>query len=274
MKCLNVVSAKFEFFSYDSEGYLEHLVDDELCYSSGDFPKLQFRKDVSEARWIEELGMAKVLERKGKMWTTTGIIRDGKIYCSIEETLFLAEIGALHILNGDDTYLTLKDFNEKVAKDRGGYGCSWESFEVYRHLKSLGYIVGRHGIPWTYKSTKTNSIAENGASELDGTSCNRSRRGILITEMFDNLQFSEVRPMFDVYLPNSKFKKSSPGSPCFLLCLSSDHPPSKQAIEDLETRYKGHRIKFCNVEHGRAQETTDSSMKSLCMFGVPLYDTT
>ncbi|CAA2986651.1 Hypothetical predicted protein [Olea europaea subsp. europaea] len=78
-----------------------------------------------------------------------------------------------------------------------------------------------------------------------------SRRGILIAEMFDNLHFSEVRSMFDVYLPNSKFKKSSPGSPCFLLCLASDHPPSKQAIEDLETRYKCHRIKFCNVEHGR-----------------------
>ncbi|CAA3011229.1 uncharacterized protein LOC111370274 isoform X1 [Olea europaea var. sylvestris] len=235
----------------DSEGYVEDLVDDELCYSSGDIPKLQFRKDVSKAWWIEELGMAEVVERKGKMWTTTGMVRDGKIYCSIEEALFLAEIGALHILNGDDTHLSLKDLYEKVAKGTDGYGCSWESFEVYRHLKSLGYVVGRHGIPWTSKSTKINSIAENGASEPDGTSCTGSRHDIIITETLNNLQFSEVRPIFDVYQPNSKFKKSSPGSACFLLCITGDHPPSKQATEDLETRYKGHCIKFCNVEHGR-----------------------
>ncbi|KAL2500035.1 hypothetical protein Adt_25585 [Abeliophyllum distichum] len=235
----------------DSEGYVEDLVDDALCYSSCDIPKLQLRKDVSKAQWIEELGMAEVVEKKGKMWTTTGIVRDGKIYCSIEETLFLAEIGALHIVNGDDTYLSLKDLYEKIAIGNDGYGSSWESFEVYRHLKSLGYIVGRYGVPWTFKSTKINSIAENGASELDGTSCNGSRHNIFITEMFTNLQFGEVKPMFDVYLPNSKFKKSSPGSPCFLLCRTSDHPPSKQATEDLETRCKGHHIKFCNVEHGR-----------------------
>ncbi|CAI9779500.1 unnamed protein product [Fraxinus pennsylvanica] len=165
----------------DSEGYLDDLVDDELCYSSGDIPKLQFRKDVSKARWIEDLGMAEVLERKGKMWNTTGIVRDGKLYCSIEETLFLAEIGALHILHGEDTYLSLKDLYERVAKGTDGHGCSWESLEVYRHLKALGYIVGRHGIPWTSRSTKTNSIAENGASELDGTSCNRSSHGKLFS---------------------------------------------------------------------------------------------
>lgn len=39
------------------------------------------------ARWDEELSMAEVLKNKGKMATTTGVIRDGKLFCSIEETL-------------------------------------------------------------------------------------------------------------------------------------------------------------------------------------------
>ena len=45
------------------------------------------RKHASTARWNDQMGMAEVLENKGSLWTTTGIVRCGKIYCSIEETL-------------------------------------------------------------------------------------------------------------------------------------------------------------------------------------------
>ena len=96
----------------DSEICVQDTNDEETYYTSGDIPKLQFRqkfftkklfwkflgfiltfawyiprKNISIARWDKDTGMAEVIENKGGMWITTGVVRQGKIYCSIEETL-------------------------------------------------------------------------------------------------------------------------------------------------------------------------------------------
>ncbi|GFY81108.1 hypothetical protein Acr_01g0009170 [Actinidia rufa] len=233
----------------DSEVYLQDRNDEECYFTSDEIPKLQFRKNISRANWDEEMGVAEVVEKKGGMWTTTGIVRGSKIYCSVEETLFLAERGELSLLGANDSLVPLKDMYRKIAE--GKSMCSWESFEVYRHLRSLGYVVGRHGVPWTMKSVKNASASVEGLSEIKVIIDQKFEGLHHINELFNNMRVNEVRPTFDVYPPNSKFRKSFPGDPIFVLCLPSGHPPSKPEIEDLERRCNGVPLKFCHVEHGR-----------------------
>ena len=121
----------------------------------------------------------------------------------------------MHVLDDDNTCLSLEDIYKKVAKGEGG--CCWESFEVYRHLKSLGYVVGRHGVPWTIKSVKSKM---RGSTDSNGTIDEECEDKCFVTELFNNMQINEVRPVFDVYPPNSKFKKSSPGNPISVICLT------------------------------------------------------
>ncbi|CAN4109146.1 unnamed protein product [Withania somnifera] len=241
--------ATFPEGTSDSEGYEEDPDDDDhfCAYASSDIPKLQ--KDISRSRWLEPLGMTEVLERKGRLWTTTGIVRNGKIYCFIEEILYLAEIGALHLFSIDDTPLSLEHVYNKVAE--GKSGCSLEYYEAYKHLKSLGYIVGRHGIPWSVRRSKVNCGDNQDPPETARKGDEESRNNILVSEMFSNMQIGGLRLAFDVYPPNSRFRKSAPGDPSFVLCLASEYPPSKEEIEDLERHSHGIPLKFCLVEHGR-----------------------
>ncbi|PIM99397.1 hypothetical protein CDL12_28111 [Handroanthus impetiginosus] len=157
---------------------------------------------------------------------------------------YLAEIGALDVLNGDDTPLPLSDMYRKLAEDTDRHRCSWGSFQDYRHLKFLGYIVGCHSGPWSMQK-KSDSVRDCG-----------SKDNAFISDMFDNLHLGETRSIFDVYPPNSKlyeaiFKLFNP-FPGFALCNLNCYPPSKQEIEDLERHCNGRPLKFCIVEHGHA----------------------
>ncbi|XVF31296.1 hypothetical protein REPUB_Repub16aG0133800 [Reevesia pubescens] len=209
------------------------------------------RKDISKARWIDNLAMAEVVEKKGNMWVTMGIVRNGNTYCSIEETLFLIEIGALHLLDEKGICLSLNEVYEKLSDVNSG--CYWELFEVYRHLKSLGYVVGRHGIPWSVKGQKikAGTCSLQGSQERNELLEMESKDKNSIIELFDNMQITEVSLAFDVYLPNSKFRKSSPGDPSFVLYLSRGSPPSRVEIDALERKHGSIPLKFCQVENER-----------------------
>ncbi|XP_040371786.1 uncharacterized protein LOC112195452 isoform X6 [Rosa chinensis] len=205
---------------------VEEEEEEEVHYASGPASKLQPRAVVSKARWNDEMGMAQVVVQKGTFSKSTGIVRSGNLYYSIEEVLFLVEIGALVLLDESDTGLSLEDVY--VNMSGGKYGCCWEEFRAYRQLKSLGYIVGRYGIPWSMKKAKSNceSISSQGCPDSDEAV---------------NLESEEI----------SKFRKSSPGDPCFVLCFTRGYPPSRAELEALEGQCRSIPLKFCNVEQGR-----------------------
>ncbi|CAL5193424.1 unnamed protein product [Lathyrus oleraceus] len=238
--------------SDDEDVYSQNASDEqEFHFSPASLPNLQFRNTKSKAKWNEEIGMAEVFEKNGKMWVTTGIVRNGKIYTSIEETLYLMELEALDLLDNGDMSISLVEMYEKVAG--GKSGCCWELFEAYRHLKSLGYIIARHNVAWSLKSIG-NSVK---CVDLEGTEeCKQlvdmvSKIEISIDELFGDLKINDLKPDFDVYLPNNRFRKSSPGNPNFLLYLSRGHLPSKKEIEVLERQCGGIPLKICLVTEGR-----------------------
>ena len=142
-----------------------------------------------------------------------------KAYCLMKTCRFLAEIGALVLLSDKDETIGIEAIYEKLAG--GNYGCSWDTFQAYKHLKSLGYIVGRFGVPWTMKHGGTcDTIApQMNILETDQSLNKVDRASNDITKLLKKMQIDGISPSFEVYLPNSKFKKSSPGSPSFLLCL-------------------------------------------------------
>ncbi|KAJ4977558.1 hypothetical protein NE237_008338 [Protea cynaroides] len=177
----------------DLEVYLQDTDDEEIHYKSGSLPKLRFRKDKSKARWDAEMGMAEVIEKRGSLWTSMGVVRKSKAYYFIEEILYLAQIGALVLLDADDTVLSLKDLCEKVAE--GNNGCHWEAFEAYRHLKSLGYIVSRHGVPWTIKSVKSfpESACLKGTTESNEIADKISEDKLSIINLIIDLHINEVK---------------------------------------------------------------------------------
>lgn len=223
--------------------------DGEFCYASVPTSKLQPRKVLSKGRWIREMGMAEVEVQKGPIWRTTGIVRCGKIYCSIEEVLYLAELEAFLLTDDTGAHVPIEDIYAKLSDENNG--CSWEHFQAYRQLKSLGYIVARHNIPWSLKNVNSNSESSFPECSLENVVDVKSEDTISISEMFGRMQIDEVRPYFDVYLPNSKFRKSSPGDPIFVLCFASGSPPSKATLEFLGRQCRGVPLKFCHVEQGR-----------------------
>ncbi|XBI82409.1 hypothetical protein VPH35_091099 [Triticum aestivum] len=196
--------------------------------------RVQFRNVASRARWVEEAGAAEVLDNKGKLWLTTGIAR-----AASSTTMFLAKRGALVLLDDKDETVGMEDIYGKIAT--GSYGCSWDAFQAYRHLKLLGYIVGRYDIPWTMKQFRSGDVTNSPVS-MDGTSQSFGKANGAcndITKLLEGMRIEGMYPSFKVHLPNSKFKKSSQESLVFL-----DKPPSRDELETVENKFDGISLKF------------------------------
>ncbi|MCL7025211.1 hypothetical protein MKW94_017773 [Papaver nudicaule] len=172
--------------SQDSEiDLLDSDEDDHFSIHSSK-PKSQLRKVESRARWDEDMRMVG----------------------------FMAEQGALVLVDSDDVVLSLKK-NMYLM----------DSLQIYKRLKSLGFI-GRHCVKWTLKNDKQHGTTPTGAEDPK----DHSKISIAVLGLGERLSITEglremrinnhTKPTFDVYLPNNKFKKSSPGEPDFVVYLT------------------------------------------------------
>lgn len=164
----------------------------------------------------------------------------------------MVEQGSLIMLEGEKV-MPLLDAYSLVTSH--AYGCSWEEFQAYSYLKKLGYIVGRYKIPWTTRKEHPPVVATDVTELLAATNlispsneklCNLTSNDsseVMTPESEDATQAGwpgcgdrlgnaetrhdekqELKPMFDVHLPNSRFRKTAPGLPSFSLCITRCAP--------------------------------------------------
>ncbi|XP_002961843.2 tRNA-splicing endonuclease subunit Sen54 [Selaginella moellendorffii] len=200
-------------------------------------PTVIVRKDASTAEWDGRIGMARVANPRGKIWNTTGVIRSSSLLCNVEETIYLVEQGCL-ILTLQGRTMDLHEVLELLGVEKNG--CSMDAYNVYSHFKALGYVVSRHNVDWTAKE--------------EPESIDRER---------DDHSSSSLKLVFDVYAPNSQFRKTSPGVPLFSLCVSRT-APTKNQVNTLERGSKV-PVKFATVQGGHVGIFSFTTVELPCL---------
>ncbi|XP_024370577.1 uncharacterized protein [Physcomitrium patens] len=251
-------------YGSDGSGASELSDDDSYDYGGVDDTRLRFRKDLSVAQWDAERGIAEVVVKKGKAWIVTGFTRGSRHAIFIEEAVFMVEQGSLLLREGERVVDLLEAYS---LVSTPSYGCSWNNYQVYSYLKKLGYIVGRHNVPWTVSKKRppmpadevesiTSQFAAVKTSEgtqETNTACSqlvdsKSAPGFEVnTELQGSESSSEMKLMYDVHLPNARFKKSNPGLPAFSLCTTSSRPPHRLQVRALALSLEGRPLKFASV---------------------------
>ncbi|CAM6071981.1 unnamed protein product [Sphagnum tenellum] len=241
--------------------------EDEDSFTFGGSPsssRLPHRREMSEARWDAEMGIAEVIVRKGKAWHSTGFSRGGRLLAHVEEAVYMVEQGSLVLREGEKV-MPLVDAYSLLASQ--GYGCSWDAFQTYSYLKNLGYIVGRYNVPWSFSTKKKQppllttsassdieelqtQFAATDLANMDTTLKETSQTSSKSSDSVQEVMKQELSLMYDVHLPNSHFKKTAPGLPVFCLCITSDHPPKFAEVQALVQSCRGRPVKFAAVDCG------------------------
>lgn len=86
-------------------------------------------------------------------------------------------------------------------------------------------------------------------SEVPALSVFHETREVLTTKELQDQKSSSLgmKLMYDVHLPNARFKKSNPGLPSFSLCTTSSHPPCRSEVRALEQSVLDRPVKFASV---------------------------
>ncbi|XP_069785502.1 tRNA-splicing endonuclease subunit Sen54 isoform X2 [Narcine bancroftii] len=92
-----------------------------------------------KAQWNPQEGVVELKSNAGKFWHTMGHVNRGKQLLYPEEALYLLECGSIQLFYGD-LPLSIQESYEVLLSSRT---IPLQNYQVYSHLKRLGYIVMR-----------------------------------------------------------------------------------------------------------------------------------
>jgi len=214
------------------------------------------KKNLCEAEWIQEKGLAEVKIQKGKHMHTMGFSNNKKTYLQVEETVYLVDRGCLELyqhglpMSLQRAFQLLQSFN-----------FPHERYMVYCYLKRLGFVVRRyiltspipqesttHGTITVSTNENFNQIASNN-NKLDQkniiepliSTIKSSQADVILnrlqifptkyTNILDKtiINYTSAYDIhYDVYNPATKFAKNKNILPSFRLCVCryQDPPPT------------------------------------------------
>ncbi|XP_041939016.1 tRNA-splicing endonuclease subunit Sen54 isoform X1 [Alosa sapidissima] len=95
-----------------------------------------------KAGWIPDDGIVELQTPAGKFWQTMGYAAHGKQYLLPEEALYLMECGNLQVFH-HKLPLSIEEAYEKLLSSEHPGLVSLQQYQVFGHLKRLGYVVNR-----------------------------------------------------------------------------------------------------------------------------------
>lgn len=108
---------------------------------------------LSFASWKPDVRFAEISLQRGKLWQHMGTSLKGKLFCDLEEAMYMAERCNLLIQVGD-----------KIASVKELYGLmcdqnlAWEAYYAYAYLRRAGYVVRRFPMRWKIQRESDLSI--------------------------------------------------------------------------------------------------------------------
>ncbi|XP_068193788.1 tRNA-splicing endonuclease subunit Sen54 isoform X2 [Antennarius striatus] len=101
--------------------------------------RVERQGNLVKATWIPSEQIVELQSPAGKFWQTMGFSADGKQRLLPEEALYLMECGNLQVFY-QELPLSIQDGYENFLS---GGGVSLQQYQVFGHLKRLGYVVRR-----------------------------------------------------------------------------------------------------------------------------------
>ncbi|XP_033500079.2 tRNA-splicing endonuclease subunit Sen54 [Epinephelus lanceolatus] len=134
------VRGQKDFFPNDSDEQRQHLEQSlNEHWSLISEERVERLGNLVKATWIPSEQIVELQSPAGKFWQTMGFSANGKQYLLPEEALYLMECGNVQVFYRD-LPLSIQDGYERFLSSST---VSLQQYQVFGHLKRLGYVVHR-----------------------------------------------------------------------------------------------------------------------------------